>query len=134
MKLGRILTLILLATLLISACSGVAGTTQETPAQPAQEYPYPGQGEELAPQPPPTFAGGNPYPELNDGDEIPWPQAIGMIMTGMVTNVVQTHDMKVMVTIQDGRTFMTLEPAIDEVMRVIEQCGDPCKNITVATE
>ena len=51
-----------------------------------------------------------------------------------MTVVMQTHALKVYLTLKDGRTLLSIEPAIDEVMKVIQSCGDPCKNILVATE
>jgi hypothetical protein len=124
-------TLLLIVALSISSC-GILN--RPAPAEATEgPQPYP-QGGGAAPLPSPTFVGGVAYPELSDGDEIRWEQAVGMIQSGLVTKAVQTHDLKVYVTIFDGRTFVTTEPAIDDVMRVIEACGDYCKSIQVATE
>jgi len=59
---------------------------------------------------------------------------MGTIGSGLVTKVMQTHDMKVYVTLEDGRTFVTVEPAIDDIIRLIEECGELCQDIKIATE
>ncbi len=74
------------------------------------------------------------YPELKDGDEVDWSKVVGIIMSGQVSKVVQTHDLKVYLTLKDGRTIVSVEPVIDELMGLIDYCGDPCKDILVATE
>lgn len=74
------------------------------------------------------------YPGVQDGAEVYWEQAVAMILNGEVTQVMQTHDLKVYLTLKDGRTLFSIEPAIDDVMRIIESCGDPCKAIMIATE
>jgi hypothetical protein len=79
-------------------------------------------------------AAGGLYPGIQDGAEAYWDQAVAMILNGEVTQVMQTHDLKVYLTLKDGRTLFSIEPEIDEVMRVIEFCGEPCKNIMVASE
>jgi hypothetical protein len=72
--------------------------------------------------------------DLEDGADVTWEQAMGIIGYGVVTKVMQTHDMKVYLTLEDGRTFVTVEPAIDDIIRLIEECGETCKDIKVATE
>jgi hypothetical protein len=57
-----------------------------------------------------------------------------MILNGEVTQVMQTHELKVYLTLKDGRTLLAFEPQIDEVMKVIQSCGDPCSKILIATE
>ena len=74
------------------------------------------------------------YPELKDGDEVDWNKAVGIILTGQVTQVLQTHDLKVFLTLKDGRTLVSTEPVIDELMGIIDYCGDPCKGTRIATE
>lgn len=74
------------------------------------------------------------YPELTDGSEISWDQALGLLRSGQVTRVSQRHDLTVALTLQDGRTLQTLEPEIDAILKEIETCGDFCRNIRVATE
>ena len=74
------------------------------------------------------------YPDLNDGDSIEWEQVPGLLNFGVVTKVIQTHDLLVYLTLQDGRTLQAAEPKIDEIVRQIEACGEMCKDIRFATE
>ena len=98
------------------------------PASP-EPYAYPAQG-----VPPAPGTADILYPGVLDGTEVYWIQAVSMILNGEVTQVMQTHALKVYLTLKDGRTLLSIEPAIDEVMKVIQSCGDLCKNILVATE
>lgn len=92
-------------------------------------YAYPAQASPLIPG-----AANMLYPGVLDGTEVNWVQAVSMILNGEVTQVMQTHDLEVYLTLKDGRTLHSIEPQIDDVMKVIQSCGDPCKNILVATE
>ena len=78
--------------------------------------------------------GGALYPWFETGTELLWEHAVAMIMNGEVSQVVQAHDLTVQLTLKDGRTMTAIEPAIDEIFRVIETCGAPCSDIRVATE
>jgi hypothetical protein len=35
---------------------------------------------------------------------------------------------------RDGQRLVTFEPQIDDVFDVVEQCGDPCADMILATE
>jgi hypothetical protein len=74
------------------------------------------------------------YPDMKDGDQLLWPQAVGLLLSGEVTKVVQAEDLKVFLTLKDGRTFLTQQPGVDEILRMIESCGEACKEVTVETE
>ena len=74
------------------------------------------------------------YPEAKDGDEVTWTRAYAMILNDEVAKVVQTHDLKVYLTLKDGRTLVATQPAIDQVLDVIQECGEKCKDILVASE
>jgi hypothetical protein len=63
-----------------------------------------------------------------------WEEAVQLLRSGEVKQVVQAHSLQVMLTLADGRQVVTTEPAIDEVFRVIQACGPPCANIVQATE
>jgi hypothetical protein len=63
-----------------------------------------------------------------------WPEAEQMILSGEVQQVAQTHALAVYLTLKDGREFVTKEPSIDEVFRVVERCGEKCAGIALATE
>lgn len=65
---------------------------------------------------------------------ISWAEARQLILDGRVTRVAQFHSLKVELTLADGSTRATVEPQIDEVMRVVKECGDRCKNVAVITE
>ena len=148
MRKQLLLTLMLLAVLLVSGCQ-VAGpgasdpTETVLPADPsAGEYPAPGAdpgiddaypGPDVIPTEMPD-AGSALYPVYVDGDMVSWEQAVAMILNGEVTQVFQTHDLQVTISLKDGRSLTTTEPAIDDVMQVIETCGAPCQNIAIATE
>ena len=145
MKSGWLTTLILLLAVLLSACQSGQPAVPETPEYPGpaqgappvqapisgQEYPYPGQDvmSLVTPTYPPVL-----YPDAKDGDEIYWGMVMAMIQNGEVAKVVQTHERKLFVTLKDGRSFISWEPNVDDVLNIIQDCGEPCKDIAVATE
>jgi hypothetical protein len=142
MKSGKSL-IINLAILAILALV-IAGCQSATPAAteaPAEAYPEPYPVETIEPYIPPGEAAplapakvNELYPGIQDGAEVTWAQAVAMIENGEVVQVMQTHDLKVYLTFWDGRTLVTVEPEIDEIIRVIEACGETCKEIKIATE
>jgi hypothetical protein len=130
------LVMMLLLALLTAGCQA-AGTGGEqvvaTTAAPAPGGAYPGSGAY------PSLSGtagqtGSLYPWYLEGTDIGWEQAVALINNSEVSKVVQAHDLKVTITLKDGRTLTATEPAIDQVLQVIQACGDPCKDIQVATE
>ncbi len=138
----RLLILFSLLTLL-AACVTPASPTASAPsapayppAQPAGAYPaaQPSGAYPAAAEPTAVAKPGVLYPDLGDGAEVVWDRAIAMISNNEVTKVMQTHDLKVFLTLKDGRTLVTVEPKIDEIINYLKLCGDPCKNIAVATE
>ncbi len=142
MKWFRLFGVISIFAVTAMACQifgkSVPTAATEAPGPGGEEYPvaYP-----EIPYPDPTALAalqspqeGIPYPDLKDGDTIEWYSTTELILGGLVTKVVQSHDLTVYVTLKDGRTFKTFEPAIDDVIKVIEACGDKCKDIEVATE
>jgi hypothetical protein len=75
-------------------------------------------------------AGGNlPTPTV-----ITWSAAENLILSGDVQQVMQTHSRQVTLVHQDGRSFITTEPVIDDVFKVIQKCGAKCANMALATE
>ena len=148
----RIFNLAILSILALtgSACQSAATATPtptaavtqaiEQTAYP-QPYPLPTSDPYLAPAeqnpsayPDPGAQSAGLYPGIQDGAEVMWEQAVSMIMYGEVAQVMQTHELKVTLMLKDGRSFTAIEPQIDDVLKVIEQCGDACKDIAVATE
>jgi len=148
----RIFNLVILSILALtgSACQSAATATPtptaavtqaiEQTAYP-QPYPLPTSDPYLAPAeqnpsayPDPGAQSAGLYPGIQDGAEVMWEQAVSMIMYGEVAQVMQTHELKVYLTLKDGRTLVTVEPEIDEVNRIIKDCGDPCIDTLIATE
>lgn len=73
--------------------------------------------------------------ECAPGEEtIAWEMAADLIRNGLVTAVSQTHALDVTLELKDGRYLNTVEPQIDDVFKVIEECGDTCRDIIMATE
>lgn len=130
-----ILILAVLSLVVLSACQAAAPV-----AQPTEE---PEEQNEIIAYPSPVVATEAPrsvspgvamYPDLQDGIDIAWTQAVAMILNGEVESVFQTHSEMVTLTLKDGRTFTAQEPDLDVVFEVIEACGDPCSDIEMATE
>ncbi len=118
MKTMRILLLVLLVTLLGACKSDAVAPTA---------YPAPGDQ--------PTAAAPSVlYPGIADGSEIVWDQAVMMLHNGEVAKAVQAQDLKVTLTLKDGRTLITTAPESDRLTREIELCGDKCKDIEVSTQ
>ena len=70
-----------------------------------------------------------PYPE-----QVDWETAVEILNSGDVEMVVQLHSLEVTFTMKDGSEIHTVEPQIDAIFAEIEKCGDPCSQITLATE
>lgn len=82
-----------------------------------------------------TFDVDNELPEEpGEASRIEWGEARELILSGEVEQVVQLHSLEVRLTLKDGREFVTTEPAIDDVFDVVEECGEPCADIILATE
>jgi len=142
MNFMKVVSLVLFVVLLTVACqsTGMGESATNTPAQESiDSYPP----SDIPAYPVPTYPSGPYpvpvvpsvlYPGAKDGDDVLWDQAVSMIMNDEVSQVTQTHDLKVFLTLKDGRTLVTLQPSIDEVIKVIEKCGEKCKNIRIASE
>jgi hypothetical protein len=66
--------------------------------------------------------------------EVDWATAIEILHTGQVTEVMQSHNLEVTLTLEDGSQIKTIEPAIDDVFREVELCGRVCREIVLITE
>jgi putative hemolysin len=66
--------------------------------------------------------------------DITWQMAVDLIRGGFVKQVFQAHDLTVQLDLKDGRTLKTVEPGIDAVFAVIQECGEPCSDIMLVTE
>jgi hypothetical protein len=138
MKLHKLILIILILGLMLVACTNGTETIEEPRPEEPGEYPGPEAPVGADPYPAsdsvPAEAPDVLYPGVEDGGEVNWNKAIAMIMNGEVVKVVQTHDLKVSLTLRDGRTLITYQQVIDDVLQVIEACGEPCAEIIVATE
>ena len=61
-------------------------------------------------------------------------EAKKLILEGKVASVDQTHALTVGLDTHEGEEFIALEPKIDEVFKIINECGEVCKNIRKGTE
>lgn len=64
---------------------------------------------------------------------IPWVQAVNLLKTCSVEQVMQSHALDVYLTLQGGERVRAVEPVIDEVFRVLNE-EVSCPPISVATE
>lgn len=134
------LSLLLVVMVALAACSSPAPAPQQStqpPAQvqeetaaPATEEAYPGPQQAAAP----ATSASVLYPGPKDGDDVTWSQAYAMIMNGEVVKISQGGELQVSLTLKDGRTLVTVEPGKDEVLSVVQRCGDVCKSIEVGSE
>jgi hypothetical protein len=69
-----------------------------------------------------------------NGATIPWEEARLMILAGEVAQVTQLHSLEVTLELKDGRRLVTVEPEIDDVFDAVDECGDPCADMVLATE
>ena len=131
----------LVAMLLLAGCQSGEAVTTFTPDQTQVPYPPP------HPTAPPNAGGypapgalpesgntGYPAPGQEEAMRVAWEQAKTMLMNGEVAQVTQLHSMEVILILIDGREVRTTEPAIDEVFKAIDECGEKCAGIGVATE
>lgn len=141
------LTFLLILIVLLAACQTATpdATNAPLPAETDDSYPAP---EVTTPEP----AAGEPYPAATEptsldpnvtpgypapggqGDSVEWEEATRLILDGQVAQVTQNEDLIVILVLKDGRTISTREPATDEVLNLIDQCGDLCKDIVVSTD
>ncbi len=77
--------------------------------------------------------GQDTVPEV-EATTITWEEARTFILNGEVASAFQAHSLEVRLTLKDGRQVTTTEPTIDAVFAVIEECGDVCADIALATE
>jgi hypothetical protein len=65
---------------------------------------------------------------------VSWVEAIAVLRTGQVTQVIQTHSLYVSLWLKNGSVITTKEPTIYSISDELRKCGDPCKNIVFGTE
>jgi len=67
-------------------------------------------------------------------DEVNWTDALEILNSGQVSQIVQTHNLDVVLILKDGTQIKTTEPAIDEIFLEVGNCGTACAEILLATE
>ena len=73
-------------------------------------------------------------PPIGGPELVPWQRAVDLVNAGRVDEVFQTHALSVQLHLHDGSRVQTVEPAIDEIVRAIQRCGQTCAHIVIATE
>ena len=147
MRFVKFLAAILVLALVIMACSSEPSveevqTVEEPESDIGEAAEYPAPADEISdveeyPGPPSSPKRDKPdvtYPGVEDGGEVIWLQAVEMIMNGEAVQIVQTQDLKVSITLRDGRTLITYQPVIDEVFVILKACDAPCADVSVQTE
>lgn len=81
-----------------------------------------------------TGESGYPAPGSVETETVSWEEARSIILNGEVAQVFQLHSLEVKLTLKNGNKLSTTEPAIDDIFKVIEECGEKCADISVATE
>ena len=146
--------LLLVVFLLLAACQ--SATPEPAPEVEEVEQPV----EESYPPPDPVIpedpyphlqsppVSDDPYPALqvplisNDpysapvegGIAISWEEAKSLIMDGQVVQVTQQQSLDVTLILKDGEVVKIVEPEIDAVFVLLDECGEKCKDIIRATE
>jgi DNA-directed RNA polymerase alpha subunit len=78
-----------------------------------------------------SACGGN---KVVTSEEVDWQTAVEVLNSGQVTEIMQTHDLQVTLTLDDGSQIVTVEPSIDDIFREVELCGNTCSKIVLITE
>ena len=115
----------LLLMLALAACQP-AGTATPGVGEAPENYPAPQQESAVVVQVNVL------YPDTASGSEVSWPQAYGMLMNGEVSQVMQAKAEKITLMLKDGRSLVALQPAAGDILRAIENCGEPCAAIQVS--
>jgi len=156
--------LLLVAVILLTGCQSAAPEPSpevvEEVEQPVEEgYPPPDQmpseGPDLDPvsdEPYPYLeappVSNEPYPALqvpmvsndpyaapsNERASITWEETKALILEGQVVQVTQLHSLDVTIYLKDGRIVSTVEPEIDAIFILLDECGEICSEVVRATE
>ncbi len=71
----------------------------------------------------------------NKESTVSWDEAMRILNSGQVQRIMQTHNLEVIFTLQNGRIIHTKEHEIDEIFDEIEKCGNSCKYVSeIATQ
>lgn len=141
MKQKSFLIFFLVFALILAACQAEAPAPEATEApvdseEVVEAYPAAGQ-ENLTAEQPAEQAGEAPavlYPDPQDGAAVEWSQAAAMILNEEVVSIVQSADLKVFLTLKDGRTLSAVMLNSGALQTALDQCGAACESIEVTTE
>ena len=76
----------------------------------------------------------NPYPDPIEGDMIEWSQVETLLQNEQISEVLQQYTLQVVITLEDGRILLVVEPAKDEIFKLLDACGDRCNKIRRLSE
>ena len=71
---------------------------------------------------------------VEEGVSITWEETRTLILNGEVAQVTQLHSLEVTLILKDGRIFYAVEPEIDAVFILLDECGEKCTDVIQATE
>ncbi len=112
MKVTIAMKVMLGAALALGACGGSGPEGDATPA--------------TTPFPTPTSM---PYPK-----EVTWEQAPALLATGEVSLVMMPHFGPILISMTDDSSVELQKTAFGDIFKLIEECGDPCKEMPFAME
>ncbi len=126
------LLLVLMLAAVLAACQSSQPTASPAPVQGAYPAPQQQQNNQSYPAPtqiPPSSV--TPYPpaETPSSDTV-WESAVQMIQSGSVATIAQDN-LKVTLTLKDGRVFTTTSYTPDDAKNALKQCGDICKDTKI---
>lgn len=136
MKYRTMISIVMLLIVVLSACKPVA----QPPSSDATSYPASGEAYPVVEEGAAYPAAANDsqasvlYPGPKSGEEVSWQAAISMMKNGEVTQIVQTKDLQLTLSLRDGRSLVTWEAAFDEVKTFIQECGAACKDIKLVNQ
>ena len=70
----------------------------------------------------------------NEPRRISWEEAVEVINDGKVQRGFQSHSLFVSLQLSNGSILHTKQPSIDEIFRVIDDCGSKCDRASILTE
>ncbi len=129
--------LIFLVVLTLGGLLSACGSAQPTSTPTLEAYPAPLQvATDTSPYPGPGGAAVNPYPGPSSGNvtQVDWAKAEETLLAGQVVQVYVNRAGYVTLVLKDNSVLQTLAPAPDEVSKVLERCGDTCKDVQVTQE
>lgn len=65
-------------------------------------------------------------PVISTEKQISWEEIVEKVKSCNVQQVLQTHDLKVAVVMDDGTVYSGIEPAIDEILKLAEEASHEC--------